>query len=40
MEVLSDEYINSFSTDLDKAKLDNLRSGARVGDVVTVSTCI
>ena len=40
MEVLSDEYINPFSTDLDKAKLINLRSGAPVDDVVTVSTCI
>ena len=40
MEVLSDEYINPFSTDLDKAKSVNLRSGAPVDDVVTVSTCI
>ena len=40
IEVLSDEYINPFSTDLDKAKLVNLRSGAPVDDVVTVSTFI
>ena len=40
MEVLSDEYIDPFSTGLDKIKLVNLRSGAPVVDVVTVSTCI
>ena len=32
MEVLSDEYINPFSTDLNKVKLVNLRSGAPVVD--------
>ena len=35
MEVLLDKYINQFGTDLDKAKLVNLRSGAPVDDVVT-----
>ena len=34
MEVLLDEYINPFGTDLDKPKLVNLSSGAPVDDAV------